>query len=273
MFSRRATSASAAPPSGSDGRVAASGVLYVWATGRARSERALRSSSSSLSASLSSDSAALTPGIKAAVFGVSDSVWSRAISSAAAACRRSSSARARAAASRVCRSASCRMRLWSDLPIPSSTACASGRATRVSASWGPVIAHEEEESTDEHGDQHHARLRHDAARQRAFRGPDPLLPAAHRSPSLGREPPSGPLVADLQPPVSQYVAGDVQPVIRQIVSHERRLAVPELIERGRLLGAGAEVGELPVRATSLRPGTAGRPRPPSSRYSKARRSG
>ena len=29
-----------------------------------------------------------------------------------------------------------------DLPIPSSTACASGRATRVSASWGPVIAHE-----------------------------------------------------------------------------------------------------------------------------------
>ena len=43
----------------------------------------------------------------------------------------------------------------------------------------------EQESTDEHGDQHHARLRHDAARQRAFRGPDPLLPAAHRSPSLG----------------------------------------------------------------------------------------
>ena len=82
------------------------------------------------------------PGIKAAVFGVSDSVWSRAISSAAAACRRSSSARARAAASRVCRSASCRMRFWSDRPIPSSTACASGRATRVSASWGPVIAHE-----------------------------------------------------------------------------------------------------------------------------------
>ena len=26
--------------------------------------------------------------------------------------------------------------------MPSSTACASGRATRVSASWGPVIAHE-----------------------------------------------------------------------------------------------------------------------------------
>ena len=43
----------------------------------------------------------------------------------------------------------------------------------------------EQESTDEHGDQHHARLRHDAARQRAFRGPDPLLPAAHLSPSRG----------------------------------------------------------------------------------------
>ena len=43
----------------------------------------------------------------------------------------------------------------------------------------------QEQSTDEHGDQHHARLRHDAARQRAFRGPDPLLPAAHRRPSRG----------------------------------------------------------------------------------------
>ena len=43
----------------------------------------------------------------------------------------------------------------------------------------------QEQSTDEHGDQHHARLRHDAARQGTFRGPDPLLPAAHRSPSLG----------------------------------------------------------------------------------------
>ena len=83
------------------------------------------------------------PGIKAAVFGVSDSVWSRAISSAAAACRRSSSARARAAPSRVCRSASCRMRAWSDLPIPSSTARASGKNPRaVASSWGPVIAHE-----------------------------------------------------------------------------------------------------------------------------------
>ena len=43
----------------------------------------------------------------------------------------------------------------------------------------------EQESTDEHGDQHHARLRHDAARQRAFRRRYPLLPTAHRSPSLG----------------------------------------------------------------------------------------
>ena len=33
----------------------------------------------------------------------------------------------------------------------------------------------EEESTDEHSDQHHAGLGHDAARQRAFRGPDSLL--------------------------------------------------------------------------------------------------
>ena len=43
----------------------------------------------------------------------------------------------------------------------------------------------EQESADEHGDQHHAGLGDDAARQRAFRGRDPLLPAAHRSPSLG----------------------------------------------------------------------------------------
>ena len=42
------------------------------------------------------------------------------------------------------------------------------------------------------------------------------------------------------------MAGDVQPVIRQIVGHERRFAVPELIEGRRLLGAGPEVGELPV---------------------------
>ena len=43
----------------------------------------------------------------------------------------------------------------------------------------------EEESADEHRDQHHAGLGDDAARQRAFRGPDPLLPAAHRSASCG----------------------------------------------------------------------------------------
>ena len=50
----------------------------------------------------------------------------------------------------------------------------------------------EQESTDEHGDQHHARLRHDAARQRAFRRRDPLLPAAHRRRFPRREPPSWP---------------------------------------------------------------------------------
>ena len=57
---------------------------------------------------------------------------------------------------------------------------------------------------------------------------------------------AGPLVADLQPSVGQYMAGDVQPVIRQIVGHERRFAVPELIEGRRLLGVGPDVGELPV---------------------------
>ncbi len=42
------------------------------------------------------------------------------------------------------------------------------------------------------------------------------------------------------------MAGDVQPVIRQIVGHERRFPVPELIERGRLLCVGPQIGELPV---------------------------
>ena len=42
------------------------------------------------------------------------------------------------------------------------------------------------------------------------------------------------------------MAGDVEALLRQVVSDERRLAVPELIEGRRLLGAGPEVGELPV---------------------------
>ncbi len=71
----------------------------------------------------------------------------------------------------------------------------------------------EEESADEHGDQHHARLRHDAARQRAFRRARPTASNGSSEAVPGREPPSGPLVADLEPPVAQYVAGDVEALL------------------------------------------------------------
>ena len=43
----------------------------------------------------------------------------------------------------------------------------------------------EQESTDEHRDQHHAGLRDDAPGERTFRRRDPLLPTAHRRPSRG----------------------------------------------------------------------------------------
>ena len=42
-----------------------------------------------------------------------------------------------------------------------------------------------QQPADEHGDQHNPGLRDDAARERALRRPDELLPAAHRSPSPG----------------------------------------------------------------------------------------
>ena len=42
------------------------------------------------------------------------------------------------------------------------------------------------------------------------------------------------------------MASDVETVLAEVVGDERRFAVPELIEGRRLLGAGPEVGELPV---------------------------
>ena len=62
-------------------------------------------------------------------------------------------------------------------------------------------------------------------------GAGPTASSGSSEPVPGREPPSGPLVADLEPSVGQHVAGDVEAVLRQVVSDERRLPVPELIER------------------------------------------
>ena len=128
-----------------------------------------------------------TPGIKAAVFGVSDSAWSRAISSAAAACRRSSSARARAAASRVCRSASCRMRFLERTSHPVVDGLGLGQGYESGRSFL--------------GTRHRPRDRSSPPTstainttpafvtmppgERAFGRRDPLLPTAHRRPSRG----------------------------------------------------------------------------------------
>ena len=112
------------------------------------------------------------PGIKAAVFGASASVWSRAISSAAVACRRCElGARpggglqglplgllANAVLERPSHPVVDRLRL--------------GQGYESVGFLGTRHRPREQESTDEHGDQHDARLRDDAARQRAFRAAD-----------------------------------------------------------------------------------------------------
>ena len=135
--------------------------------------------------------------------------------SAAAACRRSSSARARAAASRVCRSASCRMRVLERPPHPVIDGSGLGQEPESGRIFlGTRHRPREEESADEHGDQHHAGLGHDAARQGTFRaaGPTASSGSSEAVPcAVNRQ--AGPLVADLQPPVGQHMAGDVEAVL------------------------------------------------------------
>ena len=136
VFSRTATSASAASLSAPAlgiglAAVVASGFLYDWATGRARSERVLRSSSSSRSASLSSDSAALDAwdqgcGVRRLRLGLEPSHLPRRPRPAGARARHAPGRRPPESAARPL--AECAF--WSDLPIPSSTASGLGQELR-----------------------------------------------------------------------------------------------------------------------------------------------
>ena len=161
---------------------ASPGPRYECATGCERSERVRRSISSSRSASRSSASA--SP-VKTAL-DASDSASASAASSAAAACRRANSARASAAAACwVCRSVSC---ADAALERPAHPFIHRLRLRR-SGSHGGLLGSgngpREEEPGDEHTHQCDPRLRDDATGQCALGWARPLLPAAHRSPSLG----------------------------------------------------------------------------------------
>ena len=174
VFSRSRRSASGAASQGaagpSDGPPAARS-RYDCVSGGERSERVLRSSSSSRSASRSSASEALAPGTAAGPR-ASARAWASSVS--------------RAAASMFWRSASWRIRSWSVLPH----AVVDGPGHGLRAGSGRLLLRarrrpRQEEAAHEHGGQHHARLGDDPARERALGRRDELLPAAHRSRSRG----------------------------------------------------------------------------------------